>query len=101
MIIMAAALAAGSDILAVRENYSNCVKAQTVRLGAQNAESADTILRAVSSVCQSQWIAVEMAFPGGTGVAIAEQARANALRLWRSQAENAAIAALLEARATR
>ena len=98
MIILAAMLAASSDILQVRDAYANCVKTQAVRLGAGNTESADTILRAVSSICQPQWIALEMAFPGETGVAIAEEGRARALRNWRSQAEDAAIAALLEAR---
>ena len=100
MFLLAAALAA-SNPMPAHDAYQSCIVDQAVRLGSSNAETADTILRAVRSVCEPQWAALQQAMPGGTGVASWEQIRAGTLANWRTEAENAAVAALLEARAKR
>jgi hypothetical protein len=81
--------------------YEQCVTAEAVHLGADNQESADTILRAVRFKCEPEWQQLAATFPSGTGVFIAEQARSRALAKWHSDAEGAAVAALLSVRLQR
>lgn len=99
--ILATMQLTGASLDTVKARYEQCVVAQTVTLGAANQESADTILRAVRFKCEPAWQQLTDSFPSGSGVPIAEQARSDALAKWRSDAEGAAIIALLEARHTR
>lgn len=51
-----------SDIRVAREAYRKCVIEETVKLGARNSESADTILIAVGSVCRDREDAARRAY---------------------------------------
>jgi hypothetical protein len=95
-ILAALQLAAGMD--QAKAAYQQCMVTEAIHLGADNQESADTILRAVRFRCDPTWQQLSASFPGGTGVFIAEQARTRALVKWRSDAEGAAVSALLDAR---
>jgi hypothetical protein len=96
MLLAALALVA-ADPDQVLQSYRNCVTSQAVRLGGRNTETADTILRAVRSICEPQWRELSASAGGGLGVPAVE----SALLRWRTEAEDAAVAALLEARAKR
>lgn len=101
MLLLAAVLLAGSSpILKLKSAYEDCVKTQTVRLGAGNTETAETILHAVRSVCQPQWVALHQAQPA-VGIAWIDADSENMLNHIRANAEDAALAALLEARSKR
>jgi hypothetical protein len=94
-------LSAGAGLDQAKAAYEQCVTAEAVRLGAGNQESADTILRAVRFKCDPAWQQLVSAFPDAGGIPIAVQARSRALTKWRTDAEGAATAALLESRVKR
>jgi hypothetical protein len=88
-------------MFAARDAYRTCVTTQTVRLGAGNQETAETVLRAVRSLCAPQWDSLLVAFPGAELGGSAADMHDSVTSAWRRQAEDAAVAALLEARARR
>jgi hypothetical protein len=97
LIVAAAANPVGDRMFAARDTYKACVLSETLTFGSSNQEPADTVLRAVRSRCEPQWANLQLAFPGGVGGGY-ETMRVQTLEAWRRQAEDAAIAALLEAR---
>lgn len=99
IILLAMQIASADPFDQAKAAYEQCVRTEAVRLGSGNNESADTILRAVRFKCEPAWLQLQAAFPSGTGVFAAERARSSALAKWHSEAEGAAIAALLDARA--
>ena len=95
MIVFFGAALAASTLIGSLESYRSCTSGTTIRLGSANAESADTIIRAARSICKPQWETLQRTAGVGLGVpAIDAQAGK-----WRTDAEDSAIAALLEARA--
>jgi hypothetical protein len=92
-------LSSGAGLDQAKAAYEHCMTAEAVHLGAGNQESADTILRAVRFKCEPAWQQLAATFPDAGGIPIAVQARSRALAKWRVDAEGAATAALLEARA--
>lgn len=99
-LLLAAALAGSSPIIELKSAYEDCVKTQTVRLGVGNTETSETILHAVRSVCQPQWLALHQAQPA-VGIPWIDADGENMLNHIRANAEDAAVAALLEARSKR
>ena len=97
MFAFVVAAAAAGSIPQALEDFRSCTIDQAVQLGASNAETADTIIRAVRSVCAAKWASLESAAGVGLGVATID----GMVLDWRTDAENAAIAALLQARAKR
>lgn len=95
--MIAVLLLAAAGFLDTKQAYDNCARTEAVRLGSTNSETADTILRAVRSKCAPQWVALETVYPA-VGLPDIDAERARSLVLWRSQAEDAAVAALLESR---
>jgi hypothetical protein len=97
MLAFFVAAAAATSIPQALEDFRSCTTNQAVQLGASNSETADTIIRAVRSVCAPQWVSLKSAAGVGLGVATID----GIVLDWRTDAENAAIAALLQARAKR
>jgi hypothetical protein len=95
-------LAAEPSFFAARDTYKSCIAEQAVSLGRGNAEPADNVVRAARSNCLPQWTALNLAYPGPVGGSSGDdQMRAGMLARWHQEAEDAAIAALLAARAKR
>lgn len=79
-------------------NLNECYRANVLRLGASNSETADTLLRGVRSICQPFEDRLTVLFvPEIQG----RQYVAGRVAGFRSEAEDKAITALLEARANR
>lgn len=97
MIAFVMAVALATDPAKALDDYRKCTIEQAVQLGSSNAETADTIIRAVRSICKPQWVALNNAAGVGLGVKAIDEAVLN----WRTDAENAAVAALLQARSKR
>jgi len=80
----------------VRASIQECYRSNVLRLGKGNAETADTLLRGVRSICKPLEDRLFVLYaPEIVGQARAEMAVGGV----RSAAEDAAIAALLEERA--
>lgn len=97
MFALLIAAAAASSIPQALDDFRRCTIDQAVQLGASNGETADTIVRAVRSVCAPKWLSLKSAAGVGLGVPTIDAMVLD----WRTDAENAAIAALLQARAKR
>lgn len=91
------AVTAANSIPQALEDFRSCTINQAVQLGASNSETADTIMRAVRSACAPQWVSLKSAAGVGLGIATID----GMVLDWRTDAENAAVAALLQARAKR
>lgn len=81
-----------------RANLSECYRSNVLRLGAGNSESADTLLRGVRSICEPFESRLNTLYAPEI---VGKAAAAAAVGRDRAKAEGAAIAALLEARASR
>lgn len=78
-----------------RATLSTCFRDNLVSLGARNAESADTLLRAARSMCEPADRELQASYDG---IYAPRYLMERGLREDRASAENAATAALLEAR---
>jgi hypothetical protein len=86
-----------TDMLRLQEEYKRCLVDQTVVLGRENSESAETILRGVSAKC----FAKEQQLRAIYGAMPISQVHANGLvQRDRKLGEDAGVAALLEARSS-
>lgn len=85
------------EIKVAREAYRQCVIEETVKLGAGNAESAETILSAVASVCRDREDAARRAYARAP---ISDLRAGNLISRDRQLAAQDATAALLAARAS-
>lgn len=85
-----------SEIRSARDAYRQCMIDETVRLGAGNSESAETILIAVSSVCRDREDAARRAY---SRAPISDLRAGNLFARDRELAAQDATAALLVARA--
>ena len=97
-VTLAATMPTVADLKQVQGDYQRCLSTNTVTLGQANAEPAETILRAVDSVCRPQEdklraIYDETPLPTGRREAFIRET-------W-TIGQDAGVAALLQVRATR
>jgi hypothetical protein len=84
-------------VKAAQQQLETCFKEQIVKLGRNNQETAETLLRAVRSLCEEQDDALGWAYSDVSAIRTSDMVALRARD--REDAENSAVAALLTARA--